>query len=157
MPARGARKPKKVSAYERRIQSYLRRHPGATRQEARGHKVSAGESEYQRRVRRYQERNPGASRAEAGGRARTAFLSYIREGDVVMLADHISRIPVDSRGRVGPFNKQVVPESEKRKVRVFRIPALSRSALRRLIEQEIERGAVLSPVPSLDQRRLVTA
>lgn len=145
------------SAYERRIRRYLEAHPGASRQEARGHKQPAGESEYRRRIRRYEERNPGASRAEAGGRARTAFLAYIREGDVVMLADHISRVPVDSLGRIGPFHKQVVPEAENRRVRMFRIPRLTRAALRRLIVQELERGAVLTPVPSLDQRKLVTA
>ena len=144
------------SAYERRIRRYLAAHPGATRQEARGHKPPAGEREYQARVRRYRERNPAATRAEAGGQARAAFLRYIREGDVVMLADHISRINVDSRGRVGPFSKQVVPESDRRRVRVFRIPRLSKAALRRMIEQELARGAVLTPVPSLDQRRLLS-
>ncbi len=143
--------------YQRRIRRYLAAHPGASRQQARGHKLDQGESEYQRRIRRYQERHPGSSKAEAGGRARSAFLAYIREGDVVMLADHISRIPVDAQGRIGPFSKQVVPESERRRVRVFRIPRLTPAALRRLIEQELLRGAVLSPVPSLDQRRLVTA
>lgn len=83
------------------------------------------------------------------------FLAYIREGDEVMLADLVGAVPVDERGRLGPFEKRVVPAAPGRRVRVFRIGKVTKARLRRLIEQEIERGAILTPVPSLDQRRLV--
>lgn len=42
-------KPRKrqVSTYQRRIENYLKAHPGATRQEARGHKTPKGKTESQ--------------------------------------------------------------------------------------------------------------
>lgn len=55
------------SAYERRIRRYLELHPGATRQEARGHRKAAGKSEYQTRIERAQAKRPGISRAAAAG------------------------------------------------------------------------------------------
>jgi hypothetical protein len=149
------RSSRKRSAYERRIESYLRRHPGATRQQARGHRPRGGRSEYAVRVERYRRSHPGASRAEAAGHARSGFLAYIRPGDEVMLVEPVGMIPVDGRGRVGPFSKRVVPEQAGRPVREFRIPRLSRAALAALVEAELERGALLTPARSLDQRSLL--
>ena len=57
------------SAYERRIRRYLEAHPGASRQEARGHKPPPGKSEYRQRVERAQARVPGISRRAAAGHA----------------------------------------------------------------------------------------
>lgn len=39
-----------LSAYEKRIADYLARHPGATRQEARGHRPPAGRTEHAARM-----------------------------------------------------------------------------------------------------------
>lgn len=55
------------SAYERRIRRYLEAHPGATRQEARGHRPPQGSSEYRERVLRARRAHPGISRRAAGG------------------------------------------------------------------------------------------
>lgn len=152
----GSRK-RGVSAYERRIQSYLERHPGATRQEARGHRPPKGTSEYRERVRRAEARGKrGAeARGKAGAVSRARFLAYIREGDLVQMANHVRHVTVDSRGRLVGIVKMVIPP--RRPVRVFELAPLTRSALARLIREEERRGAVLTPIPSLDQRRLVTA
>lgn len=61
------RRPKPESSYEKRIRRYLEQHPGATRQQARGHRPPKGRSEYAVRVERYLARNPRATRAEAAG------------------------------------------------------------------------------------------
>ena len=145
------------SAYERRISRYLDAHPGATRQEARGHKPPKGKSEYQERVRRYRRRHPGASREEAAGHrndgARRRFLAYIREGDLVQLENPVSSIDVDARGRLVGIVKLVLPPS--RPERSFALGPMTRAALRALIVAEEAAGALLTPIPSLDQRRLV--
>jgi hypothetical protein len=76
---------RKESAYQRRIRLYLERHPGATRQEARGHKPPKGKSEYQRRIERAQKRSPGITRRQAAGhgtpdeKRATALLRAIRK------------------------------------------------------------------------------
>ncbi len=62
-----ARRRRPESNYERRIRLYLEAHPGATRQEARGHKPPRGKSEYQERIRRARRAAPGASRRELAG------------------------------------------------------------------------------------------
>lgn len=155
MPRKRATKPPAESAYQRRIRAYQARHPGASRQEARGHKPPAGESEYRRRVRLYKERHPGATGAEARGQAgRSAFLRYLKPGDLVTLAEHVRDVPVDAQGRIGPFEKLVVPADDRRHERRFRFAKLSRAQLARLIEAELKAGAVLTPVPSRDQRQL---
>lgn len=156
------------SAYERRIRRYLQAHPGATRQEARGHKPPKGKSEYRQRIERYKRRHPGASTKEASGKAPaehevrvlrgrllTDFIDYLQPGDGVQLADHISVIRRQDDGRWEPFRKLVIPSDETRPAREFLIPAMTDSQLRDLIEDELARGALLSPIPSLDQRRLL--
>lgn len=85
----------------------------------------------------------------------SAFLDYIHEGDVVMLADHISRIERSASGRYAAIEKLVVPEDPERATRRFVIHGLTATQLQQMIEAEIEAGAVLTPVPSLDQRRLL--
>lgn len=55
------------SAYERRIRRYLEAHPGATRQEARGHRPPKGRSEYRERIARAERKRPGISRSAAAG------------------------------------------------------------------------------------------
>lgn len=45
-PGRSRARPRELSPYERRIARYIAAHPGATRQEARGHKAIAGKAEH---------------------------------------------------------------------------------------------------------------
>lgn len=85
------------SAYERRIRRYLEQHPGATRQEARGHKQPLGRREYERRVETALRRRPGITRAQAGGKQSLAdFKRQIGPGDLVEVTDYDR----DSSGQV---------------------------------------------------------
>lgn len=155
------------SAYERRIRRYLEAHPGATRQEARGHKPPKGRSEYAERIRRYKRRHPGASTQEAAGRrpevarerriqeaAITEFLDYLEPNDIIMLADHISTILRLPDGRWAPHEKNVIPADETRDFRTFPLPAMTDERLQRLIDQELAAGAKMTPIASLDQSKL---
>ena len=154
-----ARTPPTESAYERRIRRYLAAHPGATRQDARGHKQAAGSgrgAEYQGRVKRAEaagKRGPAAR----GQRGRAAFLAYIRPGDLVLLDVPVGQIEIDSRGRFVAIPKLVVPDNPRRRPRTFVIRNLSRDGLAAMIRAELDRGANLTPVPSLDQRKLLPA
>lgn len=116
-------------------------------------------AEYQRRLRSYAERNPGASRQEARGHAdeaQASFLRYIHEGDTVMLADHIETVKRRPSGRWDLIEKQVVPEDPQRPVKTFKLRGLSDAQLASMIKRELAKGAVLTPAPSLDQRRLLS-
>lgn len=84
-----------------------------------------------------------------------SFLRYIRPGDLVFLEAHPSKLKQDQLGRWLIVPKRVIPDDPKRKDRVFTMRKLSDKQLRRMIEEELKRGANLSPVPSLDQRRLL--
>jgi len=96
-------------------------------------------------------------RRRRGHAGLSAFIDYIEEGDVVMLADHISRIERLSggEGRYVAIEKLVVPEDPARPTRRFVIHGITKGALAAMIEAEVAAGAVLTPVPSLDQRRLI--
>lgn len=140
------KKPAGESAYQRRIRRYLELHPGATRQQARGH---GGGSEYQKRTAGL----TGEARARAGGkRGPAAFLAYLDPGALVMM-EYGRPVLVDRRGRLS-FEKRVIPAGFKEE-RVFRFRRFTKRELRALIRDELQRGAVLSPAPSLDQRQLL--
>lgn len=160
-------RPRSESAYQRRIRRYLEAHPGATRQQARGHKVPRKRklgAEYRRRVERAKERYPGIWPEAARGRGRfLSFLNYIHEGDPVQMDTRISEVDVDDKGRFEGIVKMVIPEPELRRgklvareTRSFELGRLTRKQLRTLIALEARQGALLSPVPSLDQRRLLS-
>src|SRR6516164_9360132 len=155
-------RPRRESAYERRIRRYLAAHPGATRQEARGHRPG----EYAERVRRAEARRPGISRAEAGGKAgRAALLARIRSvarqghDPLVILRQPAWMIPVMSRkgkaDRLGPVPKLVIDEYADQ-TWGFTIRGLTVASLARLIRDEIQAGATLTPAPSLDQQRILS-
>lgn len=78
------------TAYERRIRLYLERNPGATRQEARGHKPPRGTSEYQQRIRRARAQTPGISRRAAAGHGTPA------ERHAIALMRRIGKLPPDA-------------------------------------------------------------
>ena len=120
------------------------------------------ESYYQERIRGGAKASPDTPppgpevrRRRAGHGGRSAFLDYIREGDVVMRADHLSRIERAGSGRYVAIEKLVVPEDPERPTRRFVMHGLTKAQLARMIEAELQAGAVLTPVPSLDQRRLL--
>ena len=145
-----------MSPYERRLQRYLETHPGASRQEARGHKVKKG-SEYSLRVKRAKKRYPGIWNQAAAGRGGfLRFLNYIHEGDGVQMTGLVGNVEVDSRRRFNGIEKLVLPDDEKRRTKSFALGRLTRAQLRTLIALEVREGAQLTPVPSLDQRRLLS-
>lgn len=83
-----------------------------------------------------------------------SFLRYIRPGDLVFLDAHPSKLKLVA-GRWETVPKHVIPEDPKRRDGHFVMKNLTDKQLRRMIEEELARGANLSPVPSLDQRRLL--
>lgn len=146
------------TAYQRRIRRYLEQHPGATRQQARGKKSG----EFSERVERYRKRHPGASKQEAAGKTgQAAMLRYLRPGTLVIC--DLRTVKVEEKGgrrRWRSIPKLLIPEDVNRPEREFvlRGPGghgYDEAMLRRLIDREVDRGAVFSAAPSLDQRRLL--
>lgn len=117
---------------------------------------------YDYRVHGYGDQPPGpiriseAVRAERRGHSEEAFRAFVRNlepGDEVMLADHIRF--VEKQGtRYGPIEFQVIPEDPERDVEIVKMPPMTRAALADLVAELDAQGAVLTPVPSLDVRRL---
>lgn len=104
-----ARPRRQESAYQRRIRLYLERHPGATRQQARGKQPGF---EYQQRIERAQQRSPGISRRQAAGhgtrdeRQLQALLRAIRkagrnEPDTIVSFLGLDRQPDGTWNRAG--------------------------------------------------------
>lgn len=102
-----------------------------------------------------------AARARLRGhRGRAAFLASLREGDLITLPYGISAVEFDEDARDGEgayveIVKQVLHERNGRE-EMFTLHNLTRDELIDTIEEEQRRGAIFSPAPSLDQRRLVT-
>lgn len=120
-------------------------------------------SYYDERIRGGAEATPSTpaptpeERRQRGGHAGyAAFIDYIHDGDTVMMADHISRIQRSPSGRYEVIEMLVIPDDPRRPTKRFWIRGLTRGGVRRMVEAEIEAGAVLTPVPSLDVRRLLT-
>ena len=122
------------------------------------------QSYYDYRLHDYGRQPPGPleltpdERAERRGHVEEAssyrdFLSYLRPGDEVMLADHIRYIQ-KSGTRYGPIEFQVIPEDPEREVELFTVPTLTHAAIRDLIAELEDLDVVMTPVPSLDVRRL---
>jgi hypothetical protein len=161
---------RKESAYERRIRRYLAAHPGATRQEARGHRLEPGEREYRLRQERYYERHPAeASTSKAGLLARIRSIRRQGYDPVILLQQPAWMIPVESRkgrvDRLGPVPKLVVrglrqAEGLGKEVGeqqwLFVLSGLTVKTLSNLIRDEIAAGATLTPAPSLDQQRILS-
>ncbi len=155
-----ARPRKQESTYERRIRRYLETHPGATRQQARGHRLPAGvRSEYQRRVAGTAAGSP--ERQIAAGKRRvllagqkTRLLSYIQPGDVVMLGKHISQYKRNRDGLWVNVDLTVRPEFGDRPMRVFTLSLVTDAELQRLVGQTSDAGAIINLIPSLDVSRL---
>lgn len=99
-------------------------------------------------------------RGHAGGYAeRIRFLLSLREGDLITLPYGISAVEFDEDARKGAgayveIVKQVLHERNGREA-MYSLKMLTRDELIDTIEEEQRRGAIFSPAPSLDQRRLV--
>lgn len=94
-----------------------------------------------------------------GHRGRQDFLDSLREGDLILMPQGLAAVefnPAARRG-VGAYvlvEKLVISASSGRE-RTFRLRNLTRAELEHTIDEEQQRGAVFSPAPSLDQRRLL--
>lgn len=136
--ARQRRKPE--SAYERRIRRYLEAHPGATRQEARGHRLPKGvRSEYAKRVAGTQ---PGseARRAASGHRGYRDLLRGLRDGDIVGIDPGSRR---DERGRWIVVRVTVLGQDGRE--RTYTLRRVSEDRVRALLDRVESVGAISSP------------
>lgn len=130
------------SPYERRIRRYLEQHPGATRQEARGHRPAEGRREYESRVERALERRPGISRAQAGGKRSLAdFKRELRPGALVEVTDYDR----DSRGEVTRLGLLVTDEDGREREYVLGRQALRRGGVADLLGTIQSVGAIDAP------------
>src|SRR5579875_1873411 len=132
------RKPQAETPYQRRIRRYLELHPGATRQEARGHKPPPGTTEAAARRERYLARRPGASRAEASGHGELLIARFLaaqarlqRRGHEfnVALEDHVKNIERLPDGRWQRFRKVIVPDDLDLPETRWQLPAMSDARL----------------------------
>lgn len=118
-------------------------------------------SYYDQRVRRGQltnERPTGEALRTARGHAgRSGLLDYLQENDVVMLYRHVKDHERDAQGRWKVIEKIVHPDRPGRRERRFVLRNVSDRALRALIKAELERGAQMTLIPSLDQQKLLKA
>lgn len=109
---------------------------------------------------------PG-QRAEARGHGTGArlFLRRLGEGDLIMLASTIDSIETyvgrDGVERFRPYQKVVVHEPRGRRrastTAYYWFRRQTREQLKKLIDDELRKGATFSLAPSLDQRRLLRA
>jgi hypothetical protein len=97
-----------------------------------------------------------AKRRASGHRGTEDFIRYLRDGDVI-LCDIGSVTFNEQTGRYGPIGKSVLPASARREQREFALRNQTRASLARVIERELATGAIFSPSPSMDQRRLLSS
>ena len=81
------------------------------------------------------------------------MLAYIRPGTMVICP--ITQVKRDSRGRYVEIRK-TVQRADMAPARLFVLRKLTRAQLVATIKEEVRRGAIFPPWPSLDQRELVT-
>lgn len=95
-----------------------------------------------------------------GHRGRADFLASLSEGDLILLPLGISSVEFDEDARDGEGAYveivKLVVDAVTGDEREYTLRNLTRDELIATIEAEQERGAVFSPAPSLDQRRLVS-
>lgn len=142
--ARPRRKPE--SAYERRIRRYLELHPGATRQEARGHKLAKGvRSEYAKRV---QGTAPGSEerRRASGHRGYQDLKRALRSGDIVSIDPGSTR---DRRGRWTDVRITVLDADGRE--RTYRLGKVDEKRVRALVDRMEVVGARSSPRYPVEQ------
>jgi hypothetical protein len=99
-------------------------------------------------------------RGHKGGYAgRIRFLVSLGEGDLIIMPSGVSATEFDEGARkgVGAYLEivKLVIDGETGADRTYILRNLTRDELIDTIEEEQRRGAIFSPQPSLDQRRLV--
>lgn len=121
------------------------------RRQARARSLGYG-SYYERRVAGV----PRGARARARGhRGRADFLRDLGEGDLIIVPEGIGSVTINDRGLYTRMTKLVI-DAVTGRARTYVFRNFSRAYLSALIDAEEARGAVWSPAPSLDQRRLAT-
>lgn len=94
-----------------------------------------------------------------GHLGRADFLADLGEGDLIIMPNGISSVEFDPDGRdgEGAYREivKLVIDGETGADRTYILRNLTRDELADTIEQEEAKGAIFSPAPSLDQRRLV--
>lgn len=97
---------------------------------------------------------------KGGYAARIRFLLSLGEGDLILLPYGLSSVEFDEDARkgVGAYVEVVktVLDVEDGSEREYTLRMLTRDEMIATIEEEQRRGAIFSPSPSLDQRRLVS-
>lgn len=103
---------------------------------------------------------PAERARRRGHRGRADFLRSLGEGDLIILPYGLSSVEYDEDARDGEGAYveivKLVIDGEHGDEREYVLRNLTRDELIDTIEEEQRRGAVFSPSPSLDQRRLVT-
>lgn len=103
--------------------------------------------------------DPAVRRRRRGHAGRSDFLRSLAEGDLIILPRGITSVEFDEDARDGEgayleIEKLVIHARGGESTWLLR--NLTRDELIDTIFEEQQRGAVFSPAPSLDQRRLVT-
>lgn len=154
------RKPAGETPYQRRIRRYQETHPGASRQEARGHRLRPGErSEYARRVKGTKpgsrERREAAGKPTYGGEVQR-FLRDLTDGAIVNVDADQARDSFDGRS-FGVMTKWIIDGKPGSQGESYVFRGLTITRFRRLMEQEIRRGAIFVGAASLNQASLLAA
>lgn len=98
---------------------------------------------------------PTGQRAKARGhRGKLDLLRKLRPGDLLIVPDGLGSIEKDERGRFKLVRKLII-DGKTGNAFTFVLRNLTPEAMADLIHAEQARGAIWSPSPSLDQRRLV--
>jgi len=96
----------------------------------------------------------GADRARLRGhRATEDLLRTLRPGDVIVVPEGLQSIPKDARGRYSKIEVLVLREDGRSER--FTIRRATYDRVTRILERMAASGAMFSPAPSLDLRRLV--
>lgn len=99
--------------------------------------------------------DPEVRARRAGHRGTAGFLASLREGDLILCdVRAVDRDP--KTGLYKRIDKTVIP-ADGGGERHYVLRRLSRQRLIDVIAEELRRGVIFSPSPSLDQRQLVTA
>lgn len=103
---------------------------------------------------------PAERRQRRGHRGRADFLASLREGDLIILPRGLSSVEFDEDARDGEGAyievEKLVIHARSGRESTWVLRNLTRDEMIDTIFREQQRGAVFSPAPSLDQRRLVT-
>lgn len=138
--------------------SRVRDHAAEYAAKQRRYRAKGYASEYDYRAHNYGKRAPSAPRLAgealakvAGHRGYADLVDNLREGSFVMV-DRLG--PRDDLGQYRWADVQVIDEYGGSRVFRIRGPRLERDSLDSLVDEIEQAGAVLSPSPSLDIRRL---